>query len=310
MPRLTPGRRPGVRRAATRFLCFGVLLALFFAAPLRAQSLELHFLNVGQGDAVLLREGGKTALIDAGPSGSRVLEYLRTLGVDTLDLLVASHNHTDHIGGMTAVLGAIVVRFYLDNGMSSNTATYQRTIAAVQRSDAQYLNATPRTLRLGAAQLRVLPPLPGARKQNLASVGIRVDYGSFHALLTGDSETVLLEHWLTSGEVARVQVLKAAHHGSANGVTPGWVTTTSPGIVVISVGSANSYGHPSAFATGLWEAAGAHVYRTDRDGAITIRAQQSGAFEVSRLLPPARRPVLRRRRRRVTCLTNARPSPD
>jgi beta-lactamase superfamily II metal-dependent hydrolase len=162
----------------------------------------------------------------------------------------------------------------------------------VQRSGAQYLNATPRTVSLGAAQLRVLTPLPRARRQNLASVGIRVDYGGFHALLTGDSETELLTHWLTTGEVARVQVLKAAHHGSANGVTPGWVTTTSPGVVVISVGSTNGYGHPSAFAIGLWERAGAHVYRTDRDGAITIQARQNGTFEV---------------RRRVTPLTNGRP---
>jgi beta-lactamase superfamily II metal-dependent hydrolase len=268
------------------------LLLCLVVIPLEAQSLEIHFLDVGQGDAVLLREGGKAALIDAGPSGANVLAHLRARGVDTLDLLVASHNHTDHIGGMTAVLGATVVRFYMDNGMPSNTATYQRTIAAVQRSGAQYLNATPRTVSLGAAQLRVLTPLPRARRQNLASVGIRVDYGGFHALLTGDSETELLTHWLTTGEVARVQVLKAAHHGSANGVTPGWVTTTSPGVVVISVGSTNGYGHPSAFAIGLWERAGAHVYRTDRDGAITIQARQNGTFEVGR---------------RVTPLTNGRP---
>ena len=261
-------------------------VALVLAARLSAQSLKIHFLDVGQGDAVLLREGGKSALIDAGPSSANVLAYLRALGVDTIDLLVASHNHADHIGGMTAVLGGTVVRYYMDNGLRTQTGVYLRTLAAVEASGAQYLKATPRTVTLGAAQLRVLPPLPGAREQNLASVGIRVDYGGFHALLTGDSETELLTHWLTTGEVARVQVLKAAHHGSRNGVTPAWVTTTSPGVVVISVGATNGYGHPSAFAIGMWEGAGAHVYRTDRDGAITIQAQQSGAFEVSRRVTP------------------------
>ena len=81
-----------------------------------AQQVEIRFLDVGQADAILIRESGKTALIDAG-GGAGILAQLRALGVDTIDLIVASHNHSDHIGGMTAVLGGTVVRFYLDNGV-------------------------------------------------------------------------------------------------------------------------------------------------------------------------------------------------
>lgn len=260
------------------------MFAVLAFTLLTTQSLELHFLDVGQGDAVLLREGGKTALIDAGPGSGNVMRYLRALGVDTIDLVVASHNHADHIGGMTAVLGGAVVRFYLDNGLPTTTATYQRTIAAVQASGAQYLQATSRTVSLGAARLRVLPPLPGARDQNNASVGIRVDYGDFHAYLTGDSETGLLTYWLTTGEIARAQVVKAAHHGSTNGVTGPWITATSPGVVVISVGASNTYGHPSPFVVARWQTAGATVLRTDRDGTITVTARQNGSFEVSRMV--------------------------
>lgn len=267
------------------------MFALLACTLFTTQSLELHFLDVGQGDAVLLRESGKTALIDAGPASANVMRYVRALGVDTIDLLVASHNHADHIGGMTAVLGGTVVRFYMDNGLPTTTATYQRTIAAVQGSGAQYLQATPRTVSLGAARLRVLPPLPGARDQNNASVGIRVDFGDFHALLTGDSETQLLTHWLTTGEVQRVQVVKAAHHGSMNGMTGPWIAATSPGVVVISVGSTNSYGHPSDFVVARWQVAGARVYRTDRDGTIIVTARQNGSFDVSRMVATADAPA-------------------
>src|SRR5260370_24238380 len=109
------------------------LTLLLLALPLRAQQLELRFLDVGQGDAILIREGGKTALVDAGHSAT-ILSRLQVLGVNTIDLVVASHNHADHIGGMAAVLRGEKVSYYLDNGWRHTTATYQRTIAAVERT--------------------------------------------------------------------------------------------------------------------------------------------------------------------------------
>jgi len=124
-------------------LCFSLL-----TTPLVAQQLEIRFLDVGQGDAVLVREGGKTALVDAGGS-ARIASYLQSSHIDTIDLLVASHNHADHIGGMAAVFQSAVVRFYLDNGVPATTAIYQRTMAAVTSSGTQYLRATARTITLG-----------------------------------------------------------------------------------------------------------------------------------------------------------------
>jgi beta-lactamase superfamily II metal-dependent hydrolase len=165
----------------------GLLLGNVLGPSLPAQQLELRFLDVGQADAILVREGGKSALIDAG-GGAGILAHLQRLGVDTIDLLVASHNHADHIGGMTAVLGGTVVRFYLDNGVPHTTATYQRTIQAVSTTGAQYLRPTARTFTLGSARLRVLPPPPNLGDQNNSSVGILVQYGEFRAVLTGDSE--------------------------------------------------------------------------------------------------------------------------
>src|SRR5881628_1025979 len=109
------------------------LLLGLLASHLAAQQLEIHFLNVGQG-------GGHTAVIDAGPSG--IGAYLKSLHVDTIDLIIASHPHADHIGGMPDLLGTHVVRFYLDNGVPYTTAIYRQTLDAVRASGAQYLNAT------------------------------------------------------------------------------------------------------------------------------------------------------------------------
>src|SRR5207237_5645158 len=127
------------------------LAVVLLSLPLRAQQLEIRFLDVGQGDAIVIREGGKTALVDSGRS-AKVVVQLEALGIDTIDLLVASHNHADHIGGMAAILRSTGVRYYLDNGVPHTTATYQRTIEAVEESGAQYLRASDRTIPLGSAQ--------------------------------------------------------------------------------------------------------------------------------------------------------------
>jgi beta-lactamase superfamily II metal-dependent hydrolase len=275
-----------------RLLAGLILFGHLFGHPLSAQQLELRFLNVGQADAILVREGGKAALIDAGSAG--VVMQLRALRVDTIDLLVASHNHADHIGGMTGVLSGTVVRFYLDNGVPHTTATYQRTIQAVSASGAQYLRPTARTITLGNARLRVLSPPPNIGDQNTLSVGILVQYGEFRALLTGDSEQFELQYWLEHDSIPQVTVVKVAHHGSPNGTTPAWIQATRPDVAVISVGAENTYGHPSAQVTHQWEAAGATVYRTDRDGTVIIQANRDGSYIVLKETPgltdPGRQP--------------------
>ena len=249
------------------------------AGPLSAQQLEIRFLDVGQGDATLIREGGKTLLIDAG-SGASIATYLQQSRVDTIDLLVASHNHSDHIGGMTTVLNSAVVRFYLDNGIAHTTATYRQTIQAVQASGAQYLQATNRSIQLGAATVTILAPV-AHDDQNNGSVGVLVAYGAFRALFTGDSEQQELASWLGAGAIPRVSVLKVAHHGSANGTSCDWIGATHPQVAVISVGRTNSYGHPAASVIADWEQAGSRVYRTDTDGSVVVLANDDGSFVVT-----------------------------
>src|SRR3989442_2273224 len=109
---------------------------------------------------------------------------------------------------MAAVLATTVVRYYLDNGIPHTTATYQRTLQAVEASGAQYLQATARTITVGSARLRVLPPPPGVEDQNNGSVGLLVEFGEFRALLPGDSEQFDLGYWFSHDSLPQVQVLK------------------------------------------------------------------------------------------------------
>src|SRR5437762_12438172 len=119
------------------------------------------------------------------------------------------------------------------------------------------------------------------RTQNNASVGILIEYGQFRALFTGDSEQEELCYWLASAAIPRVNVLKLAHHGSANGTSAGWIAATKPQVAIISVGAGNSYGHPSALVISQWRNAGARVYRTDVAGTILIVANDDGSFVVT-----------------------------
>jgi beta-lactamase superfamily II metal-dependent hydrolase len=269
-----------------RFALRLALVLLALAGPAFGQ-LEIRFLDVGQGDAVLIRDQSKVALIDAG-RGQEVVSKIRGAGVYSLDLAVATHAHADHIGGMPAVLEGMRVRYYMDNGMPQTTTTYQRTLEALKVGGAQYLRATERTLALGEAKLRILPPPSSARSQNDASVGVLIEYGEFRAILTGDSDARELQSWLHRFKIPKVQVLKVAHHGSWNGTTQPWVAATRPDVAVISVGN-NSYGHPALSVIEEWQKAGARVHRTDVDGTILIRANLNGSFELAtegRLVQP------------------------
>ncbi|HKW09013.1 MAG TPA: MBL fold metallo-hydrolase [Gemmatimonadaceae bacterium] len=275
-------------------LASGTALALCLVAGIRdahsasaPRSLHLQQLDVGQGDAALITTPeGRRILIDAGPNPSLVAQLLRDERVDTLDLVVASHNHSDHIGGMPEVFRELVVRAYVENGVPATTSIYRRTLDAAEREPGlRYLQATDRTITIGTVKLRILPPPHVDETQNDNSVGVLIEYGAFRALYTGDSEQPELAEWLRAGRVPQVNVLKVAHHGSGNGTTEDWVHATSPQFALISVGARNGYRHPSPQTVREWAEAGSSVYRTDRDGTIEITATADGHTNVQTHVP-------------------------
>ena len=257
-----------------------LLAALLQPAAQEEPRLTIGFLDVGQGDATIIESPeGRIALVDGGRSPFEIAERLLNMGIDTIDLMVATHADADHIGGLEAVLQRIAVNAFLDNGMPHTTAAYRGLLEGVEETDVTYLAATARTIALGTVTIRVLPPPPDATGQNGASVGLVVEYGAFRALLAGDAEQDELAHFERLG-VPRVSVLEAAHHGARNGVTPRWVSATAPRAVVISVGADNPYGHPDPWALRYYGTRGRPIFRTDRHGDVWIDAASDGSFVV------------------------------
>lgn len=271
---------------------FDLYLALFLVActgvsqPVAAQeTLELHFIDVGQGDAVLIRSpSGQNVLVDGGRRDDDALAYLRSVGVESLDLVIASHADADHIGGLEEVVRYYKPRFYLDNGIPHTTQIYFGLLEAVQAAGSQLIPPTDRRIGLGDASLQVIPP-PGDESMgnNDNSVGVVVSYGEFDAALTGDAEQPEFGWWLANVPelLKEVEVYKAAHHGSPNGDSPESMAAFSPEAVMISVGADNDYGHPSAEALALYEGVGADVYRTDLSGTVVVTATRGGEYAVN-----------------------------
>lgn len=255
------------------------------AGVAEGQRLELHFIDVGQGDAVLVRSpSGQNVLIDGGRQGDDALEYLRSVGVESLDLVVASHADADHIGGLEEVVRFYKPRFFLDNGIAHTTQTYFGLLEAVQAAGSQLIPPTDRRIGLGDASLQVIPP-PGdeGMGNNDNSVGVIVTYGDFDAALTGDSEQPEFSWWQQNVPdlLQEVEVYKAAHHGSPNGDSTESMAAFSPEAVVVSVGADNDYGHPSAEALALYEGVGADIYRTDQSSTVVVTASSTGEYAVN-----------------------------
>lgn len=265
----------------------GLLHAGAAAAQPPTQGLDrplvISFADVGQGDAALIiTPDGKHILIDAGPTPDAMERMFFESVFDTLDLVIASHGHADHIGGMPWVFDRFVVRAYLDNGIPHRTNIYRRTMMAAEREPGlQYLQATSRTITVGLVTLHILSPSLLDASQNNNSVGVILEYGTFRAIFTGDAERKQLEHWLRLAKIPRVDLVKSAHHGARNGVTPEWIAATQPKVVIISVSARNAYGHPSAEVVRAWIDIGARLYRTDIEGSIVLGVQGDGKFHVT-----------------------------
>ncbi|MPY68159.1 MBL fold metallo-hydrolase [Deinococcus sp. SDU3-2] len=265
------------------------LLALTVLALGTAQAapLTIRFLDVGQGDAVLITSPeGKSVLYDGGRSEARMQTLLRQYGVQGLDLVAASHGDADHITGLIPAVTLYKPKFFLNNGIAATTQTWNKLITATQKAGTQGLVARDQqVINLGSVKLTVLAPPPGMPRgeQNVNSVGLLVQYGSFRALLTGDSETAETAGWLKrypASFLGPIDVYKSIHHGAANGDSAAWLAAVRPRNVVIGVGP-NNYGHPTGAALNLYRKVGANVFRTDQQGTVTVTVQPGGKYAIT-----------------------------
>jgi len=290
------------------------LVAALVAAPANAQrpaprELTVRVLDVGQGDAILIQNGGSTVLVDGGPDPAVLGKYLDALRLngDTVDAVILTHQHADHYQGLRELFASrrhIVVRFFWENQDPSPNVTLARlrdSIAArvtagslvYRDTDDPCANGQPicnLTLR-GGAVLHILRPDPKGRGANNRSVALKLvgpDSASFTMWMAGDAEHQAIQWFDRTAKYGvnpgmKVDVLKADHHGSCNGVTSRYLDLVKPSLLVESLGAVNDYGHMHEQAKALYRNAGVPWYRTDQNGTITLRSPGTvgGKYSVS-----------------------------
>ncbi len=241
--------------------------------PPPPHGLRITFLDVGQGDGALIQVPGGAVLVDEGPPEAEMASQLRRLGVRTLSLLVLTHPQRDHVGGAAQVLSKLSVGAVLDPAIPSESPDERAARASARARGVRIIVARAgEAFRIGALRLRVLwpdgPGAPGDDPNNHAVVLV-ASYGQTDALFTADAESDVTRRL----QLPPVEILKVAHHGSADAGLADELKQLRPGIAVISVGAGNDYGHPtpSTLST-LGAVPGLTVYRTDLNGRVVAES--------------------------------------
>lgn len=240
-------------------------------------NVEFHFIDVGQGDAALIRTEEGNVLIDAGTNASEeaLIAYLKAEGVKELAYAVFTHPHEDHIGGADAVLEYCDVEKVILPDATATTKVFERMMDAIEAEGADLIMAKPEaTYRVGDLKLTVLAPIGKDYKDvNNESVVLRAAFGDTSVLFTGDAEDVSEQEMLQrygGGKPLDCDLLKVGHHGSDSSTTEAFLKAVSPKYAVISCGEGNDYGHPKQSILQRLEAEGVTYWRTDLEGSIVV----------------------------------------
>jgi beta-lactamase superfamily II metal-dependent hydrolase len=287
-----------MRLARRTLLALCAWLALAPAsARSESQRLRVDFVAVGQGDAALITSPtGKTVLIDGGPSeaGAALAAFVHSRTTSPLDLVLLTHPHSDHLGGLGAVIRRQGARLFMDAPSPHRSPAYAALLDVIERRRIPVRNAAAgRTIDLGGGARLVLlaPPAPaitGTRSDvNANSVVARLEHGQVRMLFMGDAEAHTERWLLASGAELRASVLKVAHHGSRHSSGAAFLRAVSPAIAVVSCGARNEYRHPHPATVERLIRAGARVVRTDREGTVSISSDGRVAW-----IEASRRPLV------------------
>jgi len=245
----------------------------------KVDKLTVNVVDVGQGDAILIRPpAGQVTLVDTGdvPARDKLVAYIKNKGIATIDTLIITHPHADHLGGAVAVLENFTVKRVFDSGQVTTSALYRQYLSLVQKKKIPFaLAGAGQEIDVGGATLKVLsPPTPligGEGAINDNSIVARLVYGNFAMLLAGDAEqeaeAIMVK--AAAGEL-KSQVLKSGHHGSRTSSSPAFLKAIGPEATIISLGAGNEYHHPHPSTLRRYNDLKLKIYRTDTDGTVTV----------------------------------------
>lgn len=235
---------------------------------------EVHFIDVGQGDSILIETETSAMLIDAGENnmGTTVVNYLKKHGIEELDYVIGTHPHSDHIGGLDYVINNMTVNQVMMPDIIHTTKTYEDVLDAI---DAKGLTITAPHVgdvyHLGPASFTIVAPGSSEYEDlNDYSIGIKLTYKSNSFLFAGDVGIPSEEEMLTCGIDLKADVLKISHHGSEYSSEAAFLDAVQPEYAVISVGKDNDYGHPHAPTLQALNDRGIKLYRTDEQSNIVF----------------------------------------
>lgn len=255
-----------------------------------SQFLEVTMLDVGQGDAIFIESpSGKKVLVDGGDSFQRaILPYLHRRGINKLDLVVLTHPHDDHVGGLVPVLSDMKVDMVLDSGQTHPSSRYMKFLELVNRKKIKYMLARAgQVINLGsgvkASVLNPSEPLIEESALNNNSVVLQLVYGDVSVLLMGDAEKEAEGRIMQTIRELSVRILKIGHHGSNTASSLPFLEAINPQIALISCGKGNKFRHPHKSTLDKLDSLGIKVYRTDEDGAVIIKTDGRRIFADSML---------------------------
>lgn len=242
--------------------------------------LKIHYIDVGQGDSILVQLNEKNLLIDAGTNEStnKLLSYLKKENIKKLDYVVATHPHEDHIGGMAEVIKSFEIGEFYAPKITSNTRTFQDMIASLKNKNMKINTAKEGVTINFGTNTECIFLAPNSEKyesiNNYSSV-IKLTYGSTKFIFTGDAEKLNEKEILDKNLDISCDVLKIGHHGSNSSSSAAFIDKASPKTAVISCGKNNDYGHPHKATLNTLNKKNIKIYRTDVDGTILIQSDGS-----------------------------------
>jgi len=239
-------------------------------------TIEVHFIDVGQGDSIYIKMPSQDILIDAGErgQGDAVISYLRNQNVQDLELVVGTHPHSDHIGGLVNVLKTFPTKEVVDPGVVHTSKTYEEYLQLIDTKNITFTEGRAGMHRTydDGTRLEILSPTnPDEKDLNEDSVVIKLTHGNVAFLFTGDAGNQSEKEILSNGYSLKSTVLKVGHHGSYGSTSRRFLKAVSPKVAIISCGTGNPYGHPHKVTLRKLKAANADIYRTDQNGSIVVK---------------------------------------